>query len=730
MNILNLTNLPDEDAKDLISEYRSLILRGEGYVEPYRNKAEKYMRAWRGELWTQEDLDFFSAFDITPMQFKEFRPYFNQLIANQRTTRFKYELVTRDPNSYRRHQESLKQFLEENSQDFLTIEEATEYFEEFGDDEYALAVTAFLDVIRDENKAKYVESDAFENGLITAADFLKSYYSTKNNREGSIAFCRKSIRSMFWDDNSTEYDLSDAEFIGEIHTFYVDQLVQMYPDMAEEVREHYEKYTNKQWASKQVHINRDFENFYKWDDPNEGVQAKIAEIWTLESEERFEVYDAEENTTRIADYGLTEDEIYDALLQHQLAIKVAQLEAEGDFEAMSDPNLEQEIMAMVEERYEIIGTIEPIWYKAVVGYDALLEYERSPYPHGKHPYTPFFPQYTDGFFTSLMGDLYDVIIALNKALMFREMIMAHGAKGMLVVNADVMAQSGYDMNEVADAYTQLGSIMMIKLKPGQRLDNVFLQQNTLDRGLGEITALIGDYDRRLQHISGVTPAQLGITQGDTPASRYRQQVLEGQQANNLIFDNFVRTLELFYAKVIPMAVEMMQNKPEHVIRAVGDHIRPWVTLEIDQKFTIFSDALRTGHFSLTITPQSDDPRTNAAKDAQYFQMAMSGFMPFETALRISNDPRKGLILREMKKDRQKRAMEEAATMVNIQTVQQIAAEMGLGPEAATELATKLQKARYAEMNQQEQQQQRAASAFGAIESVAQEDTRMESLTQT
>jgi protein-disulfide isomerase-like protein with CxxC motif len=111
-------------------------------------------------------------------------------------------------------------------------------------------------------------------------------------------------------------------------------------------------------------------------------------------------------------------------------------------------------------------------------------------------------------------------------------------------------------------------------------------------------------------------------------------------------------------------------------------------------------------------------------------MAMSGFMPFETALRISNDPRKGMILREMKKDRQKKAMEEAATMVNIQTVQQIAAEMGLGPEAATELATKLQKARYAEMNQQEQQQQRAASAFGAIESVAQEDTRMESLTQT
>lgn len=730
MNVLNLTNLDDEQANDLISEYRSLILRGEGYVEPYRDKAEKYMRAWRGDIWTREDLDFFDAFDITPMQFRDFRPYFNQLIANQRTTRFKYELVSRDPNSYRRHQEALSKFLEEHGDEFTTLEEAQEYFEDFGDDEYALAVTAFLDVIRDENKAKYVESDAFENGIISAADFLKAYYSTKNNREGSIAFCRKSIRSMFWDDNSTEYDLSDAEFIGEIHTFYVDQLVQQYSDFADEVYDHYKKYTNKQWASRQIHIDRDFENFYKWDDPNEGVQAKIAEIWTLESEERFEVYDNEENTKRVVDYGLTEDEIFDALLQHQLAIKVAELEAAGDFEAMRDPNLEQEILAMVNERYEIRGTVEPIWYKAVVGYDALLEYERSPYPHGKHPYAPYFPQYTDGFFTSVMGDLYDVIIALNKAIMFREMIMAHGAKGMLVVNADVMAQSGYDINEVSDAYTQLGSIMMIKLKPGQRLDNVFLQQNTLDKGLMEISALINDYDRRLQHISGVSPAQLGITQGDTPASRYRQQVLEGQQANNLVFDNFVRTLELFYGKVIPMVVEMMQQKPAHVIRAVGDQVKPWISVEMDQKFGIFSDALRSGHFSLTIIPQNDDPRTNAARDAQYFQMGIAGIMPIETAIKVSNDPRKGMILREMRKDRQKKAMEDAATMVNIQQVQQIAAEMGLGPEATQELAVKLQKAKYAEMNQQEQQQKRAASGFGAIESVSQEDTRMESITQS
>jgi hypothetical protein len=727
MNILNLTELPDDQANEIISEYRSLILRGEGYIQPYRDDAEKYMRAWRGELWTQQDLDFFAAFDITPMQFKEFRPYFNQLIANQRTTRFKYELVTRDPNSYRRFQESLKQFLEQNEEKFVTTEEAIEYFEEFGDDEYALAVTAILDVIRDENKAKYVESDVFENGLITGADFIKSHYGNKNNREGSIVFTRRSLRNMFWDDNSVEYDLSDAEFIGEIHTKYVDELVQMYPDFAEEVAEHFEKYTNKQFASRVSHLDKDFSKFYQWDSPNEGVKAKIAEVWTLESEERFEVFDNEENTKRIADFGLTEDEIYDALLQGQLALKVAELERLGDYEAMADPNLESEIRAMVDERYEIRGTIEPIWYKAVVTYDAVLEYERSPYPHGKHPYSAFFPQYTDGFFTSLMGDLYDVIIALNKGLMFREMIMAHGAKGMLVVNADVMAQSGYNLDEVADAYTQLGSIMMIKLKPGQRLDNVFLQQTTLDKGLMEITALIQDYDRRLQHISGVTPAQLGVTQGETPASRYRQQVLEGQQSNNLIFDNFVRTLELFYAKVIPLVIEMMQQRPEHVIRAVGDHVRPWVSLEMNQNFGVFADALRTGHFSLTVVPQQDDPRTNAARDAQYMQLAMAGAFPIETAIRVSNDPRKGIILREMRKDAQRKMMEDAASMVNIQTVQQIAAEMGLGPEAARELATKLQKARYAEMNQQEQQQTRVASGMGAIQGNAQEDTRMESV---
>jgi hypothetical protein len=728
-HFMNLTDIPEDDAKELISQYRSMILRGEDYVDEYRQNGEKYMRAWRGQLWTKQDLDFFEAFDITPYQFRDFRPYFNQLIANQRTTRFKYDLVTRDPNSYRRFLDSQEEYVAQHGDEFTTVEEAVKYYEDFGDDEYALAVTAFLDTIRDENRAKYIESDVFENGLITAADFLKAYYGTKNNREGSIVFCRKSLRNMFWDDNSTEYDLSDAEFIGEIHMKYVDELVQMYPDFAEEVQDHFAKYTNKQWASKQTHINKDYENFFKWDHPNEGVQAKLGEVWTLESEERFAVFDEQENTKRIADYGLTEDEIMDSLLQQQLQLRVAELQAEGDYQAMQDPNLENEIVAMVEERFQISSTIEPIWYKAVITYDALLEYERSPYPHGKHPYTAFFPQYTDGYFTSLMGDLYDPIIALNKALMFREMIMAHGAKGMLIVNADVMAQSGYDVGDVAEAYTQLGSIMVMKLKPGQRLDNVFLQQNTLDKGLGEITALINDYDRRLQHVSGVTQAQLGITQGDTPASRYRQQVLEGQQANNLIFDNFVRTLELFYAKVIPMVAELMQQKPDHVIRSVGDQIKPWVKLEVSQKFDIFADALRTGHFALTIIPQADDARSNASRDAQYMQLALAGAIPIETAIKISNDPRKGILLREMRKDMQRKAMDEAATMVSIQNVQQIAAEMGLGPDAARELATKLQKARYAEMNEQEQQQKRAASAFGAIEATSQEDTRMESISQ-
>lgn len=724
---LNFTGIDDEEAKRLLTEGRGLIMRGESYVQPYRENAVRNLRAWRGRLWDDADLAFFKNFDMTPYVFRDYRPYVNQLISTQRTTRFKYELVPNDAHSYRRFMQGKQEFIQNHGDEFVTVEEAEKYYDDYGDDEYAITVTSFLNTIRNENKAKYVESDLFENGIVASADFMKAYYGKDHNREGSIVFKRKSIQNMIWDDNATEYDLSDAEFIGEIHFLYLEELVQMFPDKEEQIREHFERYTNKRWAARLRSNEKELENFYAFDNPNEGVQAKIGELWTLESEDRFEVFDKETNIVRIADYGMEEEQIWDALMQKTLLEYTQLKESEGDYESLADPNLQQMIETTTRERYELRGTQEPIWYKRLMAADVLLEYERSPYPHGGHPYCSFFPQFTDGFFSGVIDDIYDIIIALNKAIMFREMLMAHGAKGMVIVNADVMAQSGYSAEDVAEAYTQLGSIMVMKLKPGQRLDNVFLQQTTLDKGLSEITLMIRDYDARLQHITGVTPAQLGIAQSDTPASRYRMQITEGQAANNIIFDNFVRTLENFYSKVIPMVVQIMQDKPEHVIRAVGDQARPWVSLEVDQSFDIFADAMRSGHFTLTISPIQESPQSSASRDAQYMQMALAGAIPLETAIKNSGDPRRGQILRDMRRDRNKQMMEEAALMVGIQTVQQIAAESGLEPQAVQELVTKLQKARYAEMNQQKQNQQRAASAFGAIEQNAMEDARIDAI---
>lgn len=703
-------------------------MRGESYVEQYRKTASRNMRAWRGKLWSDTDLQFFQSFDITPYVFRDYRPYINQLISQQRTTRFKFDLVTQDSNSHRRFLQGKEEFLQEYGDDFSTLEEAENYYNEFGDDEYALAVTSFLQSIRTENKAKNIESSLFENGIIAGADFIKAFYGKKHNREGSLVFERKGIRNMFWDDNSTQYDLSDAEFIGEIHYKYANEIAVLYPDRADELKKHFEQYTNRRQGVQTRSLDPEYERFFKFESSmSEGPQAKLAELWTLETEERFEIVDNQDNIVKIADFGLSEEEIWDQLYQKVLLELTAELEQQEDYETLADPNLEGQVVSMAEERFELRSTQEPIWYKCVQSYDVLFEYQRSPYPHEQHPYTGYFPQYTDGFFTGVMDDIYDIVIALNKALMFREMMFAHGAKGMLVVNADMVAQSGYNIDDVAEAYTQMGSIMLVKVKPGQRLDNVFLQQSTLDKGLAEIASMIADYDRRLQHITGVTPAQLGMSQGDTPASRYRMQINEGQAANNLIFDNFVQTMELFYSKNIPILCEIMQTRPNHVLKVIGEQARPWVSLEIDNNFDIFSESIRAGHFALTVSAVEDNPQTNSARDATYMQLAMAGAIPLETAIKISNDPRKGMILREMRKDKEKRAKQEAALQVGLQMVQQIAMESGLDPQAATELVTKLQKARYAELQQQEQEQKRVGAQMGAIQSQSMQDSRMEAI---
>ncbi|MDV7401972.1 hypothetical protein RZS08_61695, partial [Arthrospira platensis SPKY1] len=104
-----------------------------------------------------------------------------------------------------------------------------------------------------------------------------------------------------------------------------------------------------------------------------------------------------------------------------------------------------------------------------------------------------------------------------------------------IVDEKTLSDSGYSVADIADAYTQIGSVIALRPKPGRSIDQVLQQLTTVGDGIGAINSVIADYDNRLFQISGVNMAQLGMVQGETPASRYRMQISEGENNNALIF---------------------------------------------------------------------------------------------------------------------------------------------------------------------------------------------------
>jgi hypothetical protein len=727
---INNTNLDDTEAFALLDRMRRLFIDHENVRQDRIRRAERAMRIWRGELWDEQDLKMFEALGAQPYVFRQYRTMFNSLINRQRNRRFTFELVPRDIHTYKRMRDGRDEYIAKHRDEFHSDDEAGEYYDRFADDEFAQAVTGMMEHYRHESKAKYVESETFEQGIVTGLAFLKTIYSNRFNREGGIEINSVPQRKMIYDENAVRYDLADAEYIGEVHLLYKDELKAMFPDWTDAIEENYKRFTNIGNGYRVGVDDQTYSNFYKYDTTNDRTRVRLCEIWTKTTEERIKVIDTETGEERIAAIGLGEEDVWDGLYQVALLDLIRPLQAAGDFAAMQDPSLREQSIQAAQERFSLQSTREEVWFKTVFTYDAIWQHERSPFPHGCHPYTPFFPQHTDGYFTSLMDDVADVIIALNKALMFRELILGHSAKGLVVVDADTLAQSGYDVDDVADAYTQIGGVLVLKLKPGKNLDNAIRQMNNTGQGLNEINSMINSYVDQLEYIVGVNRAQQGIASADAPAARYRMELAEGESNNGLMYDNFVRTLETHYNdKFIPLVVEIMRARPDMVIRLMGDGVKGWITADLGETLDVFSDAVRTGAYSLVIRPVNDTPQISAARSSQYFQLALNGLIPLETAFEFSDDPNRAKIIRSIKKENNRKMMEAAASQVMIQDVQRIAMEMGLDPQAATEMATKLQLTRMKELDAQKKRgpQSLPGEQMAEIQSTAAEPTRLQTI---
>lgn len=701
-NFLNFTNLKDKPAKDLVGRLRHLVTSAERDRQADVTRAEEAIRIYKNDLWSQEDIEFFEEFDMTPYQIPEARAPINKLVNTQRTARYDFQFKPLDMSSYERHRKNREQWVQNHIDEFNTPKQARQYYDTYADDELAMAISVYYQNQRIKNKTKYVESQCFENGLITGLDFLKTTYNNGIETE------RRGVRQMFYDRSSVDPMLSDIEYIGEVNRLYKDDLVTMFPDHKQEILERFKSYTtlrgSNQWNSA---MQKNWSEFYDFDTQRDESRLKVAEVWFKSAEKCWVVEHGGES--RETQYGLDERQVTEKLKEIELD-RLKEQAQKGDQQAVElfqqrPQIIDQQIQQIVSQKYKLRTTQKFVWNKAVFTHNALFEFKQDPLPHGSHPYTPFFAQFAEGWYTGLIDDVKDLLIALNKSVMFRELMMAHGAKGLLVVDRKSANRSGYSMDDIRQMWTQIGGIIDLDLAGNRKLSDVFQQVTTIGEGFAEISRVIAELEQKVYKILGVNQAMLGFTSDEAASSQVRQRIKEGQGNNGVIFDNFNKTLETHtHEKVFPILIqEMLQKKPK-AIRVLGDNRSEWLDLTYDKEFELFADAIQSGNYAVELDTQQVDDQLSQQQESILLQTAMQDpNLSVEAALEFSDMPQIQNFLRRSREIMSQKKRDAMADQINLQKMQQMMLQQGLDQDTVNDLITKAKLERLKEMEAEQQQ---------------------------
>lgn len=195
---------------------------------------------------------------------------------------------------------------------------------------------------------------------------------------------------------------------------------------------------------------------------------------------------------------------------------------------------------------------EPVWRCRFYAPDGtLLDMTRSPFPHGSHPFTVSLYPLTDGEVHPFIEDVIDQQRHINLLIATIDRILAHSAKGALMLPVDSVP-AGMSIEEIAAIWSRPGAV--IPVNPGASR----MPEEVAGKGGSEGASQLLDLELRLFHqISGVTAALQGqAPTGHTSASLYESQV---QNSAVALLDTF-ETFHAFRARRTAKALSIMGQR--------------------------------------------------------------------------------------------------------------------------------------------------------------------------
>lgn len=463
-----------------------------------------------------------------------------------------------------------------------------------------------LEVVHDQSEVSEIDADEFLECVLAGAFGWKitAKWNSVDHRD-EVRIDPVDQNRIFFNPDLCDRRAKDIDFIGEIHDWTLDEIIQQFATTEAEEAQLRQIYSE----IAPVHADRftqAFEGFEKADSlnffwPSDPSKARVVEVWAKKySWVRYahDPLDGLYEPTTLSDAEVAEI--------NQARVREAQL-----------LGLPEAAIIEVDQEYESIWCC---YFMTPEGH-VLWEGE-TPYWHGEHPYTIGFPVLLDGEHWGIVEDIIDPQRLMNRMTSSIDFMFGIGARGLLMVPEDSIPDD-MDIDDFAQEWTRMGGVIKFRAKPGAAMP----QQITTNAIPAGIFTWLAHQREWMEKISGVNQAVQGLEPNSgTPATLYAAQIQQGQVGNLDFFQSFYVQRRERDRKALQVILQFYDQRPLHSARN-----RTSVT------FT--PEIVRQAEYDIVIQDVQDTATTRQLWEADLKEHLTAARLTFRQYLQMSAHPK-------------------------------------------------------------------------------------------
>ena len=459
------------------------------------------------------------------------------------------------------------------------------------------------------NRMAEINSRTMEEFLISGLIVHKKWFGWRNSRMDCWTDYVQP-NNFFMDNVQRDFRGWDVSCIGEIHDGSFNDLVSEFAKSPEDYARLREIYSQARDA---MRIADNWQQFGEYELRNtdfffsQNVSlCRVIELWRKETKPRYRCHDYNNG-----DYYKIDIEDYQEMVEEENNRRMEQGRAAG---------MDVDEIPLIEAEW----FVDSYWYfYYLTPFGHILAEGETPYEHKGHPYVFKAYPFIDGEIHSFVGDVIDQQRYTNRLITLYDFIMRTSAKNTLIIDKASIPDD-MSLDDIADSYAQVGSVIALKLKDGQRPPTQ-ISANCVNIGIGDLLNLQLKFFEDISGVNGALQGKPGYA--GTSGTLYAQQT---QNATMSLID----LLESFSSFVVEAAYKDVKNIQQFydTERTVSIAGRSGSTIVYDPK------RIREVEFDLSVVESMTTPAYRQIANDFLMEMWRSGQLGLKHMLTVGDFP--------------------------------------------------------------------------------------------